>query len=158
MTIPWASKDDDHVTSPTLPSPLLDFQDLVDDVKLCFIKLGVVEDQQSCQKSYTVVNDIFVNLHSSVVSDLGCFDDTNGFTTADSTVKQHKKYTVFIIILSRYEPVQLKNESINCKPKVKTCGKHRKLMLKSSFLGLADAGEIQLDMLNAPGLICGTVF
>ena len=152
MTVPWTSKDDDHVTSPSLPSiSLLDFQDLVDDIKLCFITLdGLVENQPSCQKSLAVVNDIFFDLHSRIVSDSENLNDNCNSATSDSSVKQQKKYTVFIIIVSRYEQVQRKTENSDCRPKVKTCGKHRKLMLKSSFLGLKDDGVRLIYMLNDP--------
>ena len=161
MTIPWASKDDDHVTSHPPPSHLLDFQDLVDDIKLCFITLDscLVENLHqpaSWLKSYAVVNDIFFDIHDSVLSDSGRLNDEKCSSSTESTVKPLKKYTVFIIIVSRYEPLHQRIENINGKPKVKTCGKHRKSMLKSSFLGLTDIGETYI--LDATEFVCGAIF
>lgn len=133
------------------PLAIFDLLDVIDSVKICCIKLETLIDKflPSSHTSFTIVNDVYFNLHSKTISDLINLEDGNVNRTAgesDSCIKQHKKYTLFIVIVTRYEPTKpaiVNNES---QLKVKTCGKHRKIMLKSSFVGISEDGEIATCM------------
>ena len=144
MTVPWTPVDGDHHTSPHQDSspPLSSF---CDSVKVCVIRFdSALEAEPSHYKPVLIVNDVFFNLHSRTIPDSKKSTENRNHSSEKvaSHISQYRKYTIFIIIFTYYEPAKVRFDTNDCGLKVKTSGKHRKLMLKSSFVGLDDDGEI----------------
>lgn len=149
MTVPWTPADGDHHTSSQESSP--PSSSFCDSVKLCVIRFdSVIEAEPSQYKPVVIVNDVFFNLHSRTIPDSDkSTENGDGFSEkVGSHISQYRKYTIFIIICTYYEPAKVRFDTNDCRLKVKTSGKHRKLMLKSSFVGLDDDGEIDDHLLG----------
>ena len=162
MTVPWASGDDEcHYTAdqespPSISSAPFEHteeSEFISTVELCFIKLDSEFDQPShSYKPVLVVNDVFFNLHSRTVivhEAGGLTGNEQNYGKGNFSARQHQKYTVFIIVVIHYEPEKLRYVNNNCQLKVKTNGKHRKLMLKSSFIALEDVGQLGDYLVNS---------
>ena len=156
MTVPWQSADEEQHSNPdqeTVHSDLshqeLELElEFIPTVELCFIKFEVeLENHVHSSKTPVSVHDVYFNLHSRTVPEAhniarnDCVLIGKGGTSAC----KYQKYTLFIVVITYYEPVKFEYDS--CQIKVKTSGKHRKLMLKSSFIAL-EVGEIGHSMLK----------
>lgn len=151
MTVPWAVDDDQHTPNPeTSPSSVSSsvVNDFVETIELCVIKFDFAPETDFLNfKPVVIVNDVFFNLHSKTIPDPDEASE-NGDTFSEKTsphLNHHRKYTVFIIVVSFYVPAKLRFDNNDCILKVKTSGKHRKIMIKSSFVGLdGDGGTDEL--------------